>query len=114
MSQLLSRRPYGPRDEALLLSELNALTAHHRAGCQEYARIWPSSKDAATLDDVPFLHVGLFKHIELRSSAPDIKHERALLSSATTSGQSSRIVLDQRSGQLQSQSSAAILTDCRW
>jgi hypothetical protein len=111
VSQLLSRRPYGPRDETLLLGEFNALTTHHRAGCQEYARIWPSSKDATTLEDVPFLHVGLFKHIELRSSAPDIKHERALLSSATTSGQSSRIVLDQRSGQLQSQSSAAILTD---
>jgi hypothetical protein len=111
VSQLLSRHPYGPRDEALLLVELNALTAHHRAGCQEYARIWPSGKDATTCEDVPFLHVGLFKQMELRSNAPDIKHERALLSSATTSGQSSRIALDQRSGKLQSQSSAAILTD---
>src|SRR5215468_5841420 len=111
VSELLSHPPYGPRDDARLLAELNELTKHHRSGCAEYARIWPSCADAEALEDVPYLHVGLFKQLELRSNAADIKHERTLRSSATTSGQSSRIILDQRSGKLQSQSSAAILSD---
>jgi hypothetical protein len=114
VSELLTRPPYGPRDDAQLLREMNALTAHHRAGCDEYARIWPAAKDAETPEDVPYLHVGLFKQIELKTRADEshaIKHERALLSSATTSGVSSRIVLDSHSGKLQGQSSAAILAD---
>src|SRR5262249_55804387 len=77
VSELLSCPPYGLRDEGLLLRELNALTSHHRAGCEEYARIWPGHDEATAMEDVPYLHVGLFKHLELRSSAPDIKHERA-------------------------------------
>jgi hypothetical protein len=90
---------------------MNALTRHHRAGCDEYARIWPGDDDAAAVEDLPYLHVGLFKQIELKTRADAIRHERALLSSATTSGISSRIVLDSYSGRLQGQSSAAILAD---
>lgn len=119
MSQLLARPPYGERDDAQLLRELNALTRHHLAGCAEYARIWPSGPgvpEAARLEDVPFVHVGLFKRITLRTSTNSLQgagvsRERAVLSSATTSGQSSRIVLDERSAQLQSESSTAILQD---
>lgn len=111
MSGLLGRAPYGPRDDDHLLAELNALTRHHRAGCMEYQRIWPGETDAATLEDVPYLHAGLFKHLHLRTSGETIKHERAVLSSATTSGISSRIILDQRSAGLQSASSIAILKD---
>jgi hypothetical protein len=121
MSKLLARPPYDVRDDAELLGELNALTRHHRTGCPEYARIWPDgpdTPDAGRLEDVPFVHVGLFKRITLRTSAstkasegPEKPRERAVLSSATTSGQPSRIILDERSVELQSASSTAILQD---
>ncbi len=111
MSQLLSRLPYGQRDDAALLRELNAVTRHHRAGCPEYARIWPESADAARLEDVPYMHVGLFKRLALRTKSETSSRERAVLSSATTSGTSSRIYLDESSAQLQGASSTAILRE---
>jgi hypothetical protein len=111
VSELLSRPPYGPRDDKQLLRELNELTQHHRRGCAEYARIWPENTYAGTLDEVPYVHAGLFKHVTLRTTLPEIKHERVVLSSATTSGQSSRILLDRRSSQLQNESSLSILKD---
>lgn len=112
MSQLLVKPPYGPRDDATLLSELNALTRHHRAGCPEYARIWPGLADAERLEDVPFVHVGLFKRLALRTrTEASSTRERAVLSSATTSGTSSRIYLDESSAHLQGESSTSILRD---
>jgi hypothetical protein len=109
MSELLARPPYGERDDARLLAELNYLTEHHRASCFPYARMTPPVT-AAALEQVPFVHVGVFKHLDLRTSADGIKHERVLMSSAT-SGESSRISLDAHSSQLQSVSTQAILTD---
>ena len=111
MSQLLARSPYGQRDDGQLLRELNDLTRHHRSGSPEYARIWPDATDAERLEDVPFVHVGLFKRIALRTKSAGSGRERAVLSSATTSGQSSRIFLDDQSAHLQGESSTAILKD---
>ena len=111
MSQLLARPPYGPRDDEQLLRELNHLTRHHQTGSPEYGRIWPDAADVERLEDVPFLHVGLFKRITLRTRSSDSRRERAVLSSATTSGQSSRIFLDDQSAHLQGESSTAILKD---
>ena len=113
MSPLLDQPPYAGRDEAGFLAEMNALTWHHLAGCPEYPQVWPGfpAGGAARVEDLPFLHVGLFKHLALTTRAEGLRHERTLLSSATTGGNSSRIVLDADSSALQSRSSQAILED---
>jgi len=110
MSAMLDLAPYGPRDDARLLSELNALTDRHRAGCDPYARLAPQG-DADSLQALPYVHVGVFKHLDLRTSAGDIRHGRTLLSSATSTGNSSKIAMDANSSALQSRSVASVLRD---
>jgi hypothetical protein len=112
MSRLLeSSKPYGPRRDADFLSEMNDLTQTHLRGCPEYARIWPDFKEARTVAELPWLHVGLFKRIAFRTQGDEIRHERTLSSSATSSGVPSQIALDQGSSQLQATSTRAILQD---
>lgn len=112
MSKLLQQaQPYGPRSESDFLAEMNKLTELHLEGCPEYARIWPDFKHVAHVAELPFLHVGLFKHIPLKTETQGVQHERTLKSSATSSGVSSLIALDQLSSQLQSASTLAILKD---
>lgn len=111
MSAFLDRTPYGPRDDDAFLSELRSLTEHHIAGCPEYARIWASWHPSNNIEDFPFLHVGTFKSIQFTTKAEGLKHQRVLKSSATSSGTSSQIMLDQHSAELQARSSNAILTD---
>jgi len=111
VSSLLDSAPYGPRDESAFLLEMNRLTEHHLADCGEYARVWPDWQPATAVEALPYLHVGTFKWIDFRTGGDDIKHERTLLSSATTSGTPSRIALDERSSELQARSSLAILSD---
>lgn len=111
MSGLLGMPPYGTRDDVRLLAELNELTAHHVAGCLAYSRVWPQRPPADTFSELPFLHVGLFKQIELKTVAPGITHERVLNSSSTRGASPSRIPLDSRSSHLQAESSASILRD---
>ncbi|HEU5398740.1 MAG TPA: hypothetical protein VFV77_05635 [Gammaproteobacteria bacterium] len=111
MSVFDPTQPYAARDEAELLTELNALTRRHLEGCESYRRVWPAWRDAKTLAELPFLHAGVFKYVRFRTEAPDIKHERTLKSSATTSGKSSMITLDRESSELQSASTLAILRD---
>jgi hypothetical protein len=111
MSHLLDERPFAPRDDVGFLHEMEELTQWHRTHCSEYARIWPDSIKAKAAADLPFLHVGLFKHLLLQTHGEGIVHQRTLLSSSTTSSQPSRISLDERSSALQSRSSLAILTE---
>ena len=111
MSDLVDNAPYAARDEEAFLAEMNRLTEHHLAACDEYARIWPDWRPTDAVDQLPYLHVGTFKWIDFRSSGDQIKHERTLLSSATTSGTPSRIALDEKSSKLQARSSLAILAD---
>jgi hypothetical protein len=111
LSTLLERGPYGERDDRIFLSELRTFTEHHLAGCSEYAYIWPDWKPAETVAEFPFLHVGMFKAVKFVTNAIGIKHQRILKSSATSSGIPSQITMDQRSAQLQSRSSSAILAD---
>lgn len=108
MSSLLKRSVYGPREDGLLLEELNALTRHHLEGCPAYRRVWPHWSTAPRFEDLPFLHVGIFKHLIWKTAGPGIQHQRLLLSSATTSGISSQIVLDTESSLLQAESAKAI------
>lgn len=109
MTTLLDAPPYGPRDDAQLLREAVELTKKHLAGCRDYALIWPGFTGAGSLEELPYLHVGLFKRIAFRTEG--VKHQRVLLSSATTSGTSSQVALDEVSAQLQAKSSLAILKD---
>lgn len=111
MSALLERSPYSESDDHAFLSELRALTEHHLSGCSEYARIWPDWNGAEEIARFPFLHVGTFKSARLVTRSSGINHQRVLKSSATSSGVSSQITLDQRSVELQSRSSSAILAD---
>jgi hypothetical protein len=110
MSRLLDLEPYGARDDKAFMDEMNALTRHHLAGCEPYARIWKrrAIKAAARPEDLPFMHVGLFKQIDFKTQAEGIRHEHTLMSSATTSSVSSQIHLDTRSSELQGRSNNAL------
>jgi hypothetical protein len=80
--------------EELLLSELSALTEHHRLACEPYARILAAAgyEKAESVADLPWLPVRLFKNLELKS-IPDDEVFKVLTSSGTT-GEVSRIYLD--------------------
>lgn len=110
MSRLLERAPFGAPDPTLFLAEMNALNRRHLEGCPEFARIWSGSSEASRVEDLPFLHVGLFKRLALVTTGSAIKHGRQLLSSST-GGTPSRIVLDAASSRLQSESTRRILED---
>lgn len=111
MSQLLDRPPYSARDDSAFLAEMQCLTRHHLDGCETYARIWPKWGGVATAEELPFLHVDLFKRLEFRTRAEGTMHERTLRSSSTSGSEASRIVLDSLSSRLQARSALAILTD---
>jgi hypothetical protein len=108
MSGLLNREPYGPREDALLLAELNELVRFHIQGSPLYRSIVGDDPEAKRIEDLPFLHVGLFKRFDFRTVNEGIKHKRTLLSSST-SGVSSQIRLDEKSSALQETSSRKIL-----
>lgn len=111
MSRLLDLPPYVERDDALFLREATELTEWHRAGCSAYAKIIADTSSFACVEEIPFLHVGLFKRLDLRTQGPGVEHSRMLLSSTTSGGAPSRIALDRRSSELQARSSLAILTE---
>lgn len=109
MKVLLTDQPYTNRNDETLLGALRDLSKHHLKGCPEYQRIWSQWTDAEIFEQLPWLHVGLFKHLDLRTHFEGVSYERTLKSSATSSGISSQIVLDSESSLMQSQSSLAIL-----
>jgi len=110
MSELLQAPPFAPRDDAILLREMNALSRWHLEGCPEYRKVWPNFKQATCFAELPFLHVGVFKNYAWRTRQEGVVHQRILKSSSTT-GSASQVLLDNQSSTLQSQSSAAILRD---
>src|ERR1051325_757684 len=67
MSELLDRRPYDERDEPRFVREMAELTRHHLGGCPEYRRMWPAWRDARTAEELPFVHVAVFKRLLLRT-----------------------------------------------
>ena len=110
MNSLSYSKPYGPRDAAAFLTEMNRLTAHHRSGCPEFARIWPGTESVDTVEALPWLHVGLFKRLSLKTQQEGAKAGRTLASSST-SGVASLIHTDSISAKLQAASSLSILKD---
>ncbi len=113
MSRLLDLPAYAARDDGLFLDEMNALTAHHAQWCPPFRIMLEAQSRATTaerIEDIPFTHVSLFKHVNLSSAAPGARMVRTVLSSAT-SGTSSRVAIDEISASLQSRSSEAILAE---
>lgn len=111
MSKLLDKSPYSERDEIRFLAEANELTLHHINGCPQFSNIWPGWNTSGRIEDLPFLHVGTFKHVNFKTQAHETRFERILKSSATTSSSPSLIHLDAKSSELQGRSSSAILRD---
>lgn len=107
MSKLLSRAAYDERDDRLLLEECQALVEYHKLHCPQYMSI-VGDQSIESLERVPFLHVGLFKHLSLVSGL-EVGQKGRLLNSSSTSGVASSIAMDTRSSELQAESSSKIL-----
>ncbi|MEV4703766.1 acyl-protein synthetase [Actinoplanes sp. NPDC049316] len=95
--------------ETLLHKELSELTEHHRERCAEYDRILSASgfTSAATVAELPWLPVRLFKTLTLKS-IPDDEVFKVLTSSGTT-GDVSRIHLDKAAAATQTRQLGATL-----
>jgi hypothetical protein len=109
MSRLLDLEPYGPRRDEEFLAEMNSLTAAHLSASPQLGRIWKNWHPAGSIADLPFLHVGIFKSLDMKSHAQGIRYGRILESSSTTGAKPSRIPLDQTSSELQGRSVISIL-----
>jgi hypothetical protein len=115
-SELLNAPQYSipqARKEEVLLAQLNELDQLHRERCAEYGRLAatlrPGQAPAATVADLPFLPVGLFKSHRLRS-VPESEVFKTLTSSGTTGQQVSRIFLDRETAQRQTAALGRIMT----
>ncbi|WP_295559508.1 acyl-protein synthetase [uncultured Hyphomicrobium sp.] len=104
--RLLDAAPYSLRQtekEPLLLTGLNELMRFHTERCPDYARIinaaWGGLRPYRAIEDVPFLPVGLFKEMELSSTAVS---SIVLQSSGTTGQVPSRIIVDPETATRQS------------
>lgn len=103
---MLERPQYSLRQaqkEELLLGDLNSLTNHHRENCPPYARLLKTfhlEALANSLEDVPYLPVGLFKSHTLASIAAG-QVFRTMTSSGTTGQQVSRVLLDRETAMRQ-------------
>jgi hypothetical protein len=99
--------------DARLTAALAALTAHHRDACPPYRRLTDvlgaGARVPATLAEVPWIPVGLFKSHRLVSVADDAI-STTLTSSGTTGQVPSRIYLDKDTARRQSRALARIMT----
>jgi Acyl-protein synthetase, LuxE len=99
--------------EAVLLTALTALTAHHRVHCAPYANILsalgcPPDTAFGSVAELPWLPVRLFKTHKL-SSVPDDAVFRVLTSSGTTGSGASQIYLDKEAAAAQTRLLGATL-----
>lgn len=109
--RLLDQPPYSLRQsdkEPLLLEGLNELTRYHYEKSSEYARIidaaWGGLRTYRSISEVPYLPVGLFKEMELKSTALPAMVMR---SSGTTGQRTSRIIIDNETARRQSEALVA-------
>ncbi|MBP0600710.1 acyl-protein synthetase [Herbaspirillum sp. LeCh32-8] len=108
--------PYGLAQadkQALLLREMNRLTALHEANCAPYRTVLEKfhfARPASSMADIPMLPVRLFKHEKLLSVPPaDVVKT---MTSSGTSGQSvSQIFLDRHTALLQTKVLSRIVGD---
>lgn len=107
LATALDAPPYSlpqARREPLMLAGLTQLTAYHAVHCPDYERIvagaWPAGSRPASVADVPYLPVSLFKS-RLLKSVPDADVRVTLTSSGTTGQSVSRIALDAETSSIQ-------------
>lgn len=100
--------------EQLVLSELNQLTALHRARCAEYANYLDAigyfCNQAGTLEDVPFIPIRIFKELEIKS-IPDEDVFKVMMSSGTGGQAQSKIFLNKENAILQQKVLLRLLGD---
>ena len=114
--QLLAGPPFGEGQaakERMLLPALEQLTREHYARCEPYRRaldaVFGGLKPFyATLADIPFIPVSLFKQFEMRS-IPREEVFRVLTSSGTTGQAVSRIYLDRETAGRQAKALVRIM-----
>jgi hypothetical protein len=109
MIDLLDLDPYAPRRDEEFLAEMNSLTESHLRASPQLSRIWREWQPARSVEDLPFLHVGIFKDLDLRSNKQGVRYSRMLESSSTSGSRPSRIPLDIESSELQSRSVSSII-----
>ena len=99
--------------DLVLLERLAELTEHHRRHCPEYDRLlsilYPQFERPSSLEDIPYLPVGLFKSHMLRS-VPEADIFKVLQSSGTTGQSPSLIALDRETAQRQTFALSRIMT----
>lgn len=98
----------------LKLEYFNKLTEHHLAACAPYNKILSRMSNfdvsAKSLAKIPFIPVGLFKHLELVSV--QLENVAKTMNSSGTSGQlPSKIYLDKENSINQSKTLARIVTE---
>lgn len=102
------------KKEQQLLKEMNRLTALHRERCPEYSRyldaIGYTREQADTLEEVPFVPVGVFKELALKS-IPDSEVFKTMMSSGTSGQRQSKIFLSKENAILQQKVLLRILGD---
>jgi hypothetical protein len=94
-----------------LLPILNGLHQHHQQSCPSYANIIKANQQqaaAASLEDLPFIAVRLFKQLDL-ISIDKAAIFKVLQSSGTTALQPARVYLDQATSARQSKALVNIL-----
>lgn len=110
----LELSPYDIRREEkqkILLSYLKEATIHHKENCKEYANYVNSfgySEEATCIEDMPFLPIGVFKELDIKS----IKDEdifKVLTSSGTTGQQVSKVYLDHETASWQQKALCKIM-----
>jgi hypothetical protein len=98
--------------EQYLFSRLTQLTLHHYKNCAEYARMIdaysPNWASAKSIEDLPYLPVGMFKDRVL-SSIPKEEIFKTVTSSGTTGQRVSQVVLDRETSKLQANALLEIL-----
>jgi len=113
--ELLEGEPYGASQEekeAAMTAELIRLTEKHRRKCAPYRGMLDmlGYGGAASLEDIPFIPVGLFKELELKS-IPEEEVFKTMTSSGTTGQRVSRIFLDRGTAAAQQKALVKIVSD---
>lgn len=109
-------RPYSliaAEKKRVFLHMLNELSAHHREQSPHYAKIVDTLSHpiiADNLQDVPFLPVRLFKHLDLLS-VPRSEVFKTLTSSGTSGQAVSRIFLNRDNASMQTKVLGSIVSD---
>ena len=103
-----------PEKELFVLENVNNLTKFHLENCKEYSSLMSKFNSvgemALRVEDIPFLPVRLFKHMDLLS-VPKSNVIKTMTSSGTSGQDVSRIYLDKETSALQVKVLSRIVSD---